>query len=334
MHFAFTDDQSAFADAVRDLLAKECTPEVVRAAWDAPSGRSPQLWSQLAEMGVVGLLAPEGVGGFGLRDIDLVRILAEAGYAGLTEPLSDTAAVAVPAIRDHGESSEAEALLQRVTAGEVTVGVGLATEPTVLHAASAEVFLLEAADGLHLVDRDVVELSEVESIDGSRRLARVLWHPSAATRMSGGTAAADEARDRAAVATAAELCGLGDRMLEMTVGYVGERKQFGVPIGSFQAIKHHLADALLALEFAKPLVWRAAYSASMGDRRASLHASMAKAQASDAAEAVAAAALQCHGAIGYTVEYDLHLYMKRTWALARRAGDARYHRRRVADAVL
>ena len=334
MQFAFTEDQQAFADAVRDLLAKECAPDAVRDAWASESGRLPALWSQLAEMGVVGLLAPEGVGGFGLSDIDLVRILAEGGYAGLTEPLADTAAVAVPAVRDHAETSEAEALLQRVSGGLATVGVGLATDPTVLHAATAEVFLMEAADGLHLVDRDVVELAEVESIDGSRRMARVLWHPSAATRMSGGTAAADEARDRAAVAAAAELCGLGDRMLELTVGYVGERKQFGVPIGSFQAIKHHLADALLALEFAKPLVWRAAYSATVGDPRASLHASMAKAQASDAAETVAAAALQCHGAIGYTEEYDLHLFMKRTWALARRAGDARYHRRRVAAAIL
>jgi len=334
MRFSFSADQLEFRDAVRSLLAKECTPEVVRSAWDSPSGRTPYLWSHLAEMGVVGLLAPEGVGGFGLRDVDMVRILAEAGYAALTEPLADTAAVAVPAIRDHGETSEAEALLERVTAGDATVGVGLSTDPTVLHAATADVFLLEATDGLHLVDRDVVELAEVESIDGSRRLARVLWHPSPATRMSGGTAAAEEARDRAAVAAAAELCGLGDRMLALTVGYVGERKQFGVPIGSFQAIKHHLANALLALEFAKPLVWRAAYSASMGDTRSSLHASMAKAQASDAAESVAAAALQCHGAIGYTVEYDLHLFMKRTWALARRSGDARYHRRRVAAAVL
>jgi alkylation response protein AidB-like acyl-CoA dehydrogenase len=99
-------------------------------------------------------------------------------------------------------------------------------------------------------------------------------------------------------------------------------------------VKHHLANALLALEFAKPLVWRAAYSQSVGDGRASLHASMAKAQASDAAEAVGAAALQCHGAIGYTVECDLHLFLKRTWALARRAGDAAHHRRRVAAAIL
>jgi alkylation response protein AidB-like acyl-CoA dehydrogenase len=334
MRFAFTDDQVAFADAVRDLLAKECPPEVVREAWTSETGRLPSLWSQLAEMGVVGMLAPEPSGGMGLADVDLVRILAEAGRAGLTEPLADVAAVAVPTIRDHAETGAAAELLGRIAAGDATVGVGLASDGSVLHAATADAFLLEADDGMHLVDASAVELSPLASIDGSRRLARVLWHPTAATRLSGGEGTAGDARDRAAVAAAAELCGLADRMLEITVAYVGERRQFGVPIGSFQAVKHHLANALLALEFAKPLVWRAAYSQSVGDGRASLHASMAKAQASDAAEAVGAAALQCHGAIGYTVECDLHLFLKRTWALARRAGDAAHHRRRVAAAIL
>lgn len=334
MRFAFTDDQLAFAEAVRDLLAKECTPEVVRAAWESPDGRTPTLWSQLAEMGVVGMLAPESAGGMGLSDVDLVRILAEAGYAGLPEPLADVAAVAVPALRDHGNSDAAAELLARVAAGDATVGLGLAADRSVLHAASAEALLLEADDGLHLVATTDVELTPFETVDGARRLSRVMWRPSAATLLAGGPAAAAEARDRAAVAAAAELCGLADRMLAITIDYVGERKQFGVSIGSFQAVKHHLANALLALEFAKPLVWRAAYSQSMGDPQASLHASMAKAQASDAAEAVGAAALQCHGAIGYTVECDLHLFLKRAWALARRAGDAASHRRHVTALVL
>jgi alkylation response protein AidB-like acyl-CoA dehydrogenase len=334
MRFAFTDDQLAFADAVHDLLANECPPEVVREAWTSESGRLPQLWSRLAEMGVVGMLAPESVGGMGLADVDLVRILAEAGYAGLTEPLADVAAVSVPTIRDHAESDVAADVLGRVAEGRASVAVGMASDGSVLHAATADAFLLEADDGMHLVDASAVELAPLESLDGSRRLARVLWNPTAATRLAGGAATARDARDRAAVAAAAELCGLADRMLELTVAYVGERRQFGVPIGSFQAVKHHLANALLALEFAKPLVWRAAYSQSVGDGRASVHASMAKAQASDAAEAVGAAALQCHGAIGYTVECDLHLFLKRTWALSRRAGDAAHHRRQVAAFVL
>jgi alkylation response protein AidB-like acyl-CoA dehydrogenase len=334
MRFAFTDDQLAFAAGLRELLDRECPPEAVRVAWEAPDGRVPGLWARLVDMGVVGLLAPEGVGGLGLGEVDLVLLLAEAGRAVLPEPLADVAMVAVPALRDHARRDDAEAWLERITSGEATVAVRLAPDTLVGDAEQVGVLLLEDPDGLHLVDRDVVELEGVASVDGGRRMARLSWTPSSATLMAGGPAAAGQARDRAALGAAAELIGLSDRMLEMTVAYASERKQFGVPIGSFQAVKGHLADATLAVEFAKPVVWRAAYSIAQGDPAASVHASMAKAAASDAARAAAEASLQCHGAIGYTVEYDLHLAMKRAWALIRRAGDARFHRRRVAAALL
>jgi alkylation response protein AidB-like acyl-CoA dehydrogenase len=334
MRFAFTDDQLAFADAVRDLLAKECSADDVRDAWWRDDGRVSGLWSKLAEMGVVGILAPEGVGGLGMSELDLVLLLAESGRAAVPEPLRDVAMVAVPAIRDHAQSDDAEAFLEQIANGTLEIAVGLRRDGVVEHAAGASLFVLEADDGLHLVDRDVVDIEPVRSVDGSRRLARVSWTPSSSTRMAGGRPAAERANDRAAVGAAAELCGLSDRMIELTVDYAGQRKQFGVPIGSFQAIKHHLADAALALEFAKPVVWRAAYSLAHDLPDASIHASMAKAAASDAAQSVCDAALQCHGAIGYTVEYDLHLFMKRSWALIRRSGDARLHRRRVATAIL
>jgi alkylation response protein AidB-like acyl-CoA dehydrogenase len=117
-------------------------------------------------------------------------------------------------------------------------------------------------------------------------------------------------------------------MLDMTAEYTKERRQFGVPIGSFQAVKHHLANARIALEFARPLVYRAAATLDP------VHASMAKHKADEAALMTARAALQCHGAIGYTTEYDLHLYMKRSWVLARSMGDGRLHRSRVGAAIL
>ena len=124
-------------------------------------------------------------------------------------------------------------------------------------------------------------------------------------------------------------------MLEMTADYVRERRQFGVPVGSFQAVKHHLANARIALEFARPLVYRAAASIAAGDPDTGVHASMAKAQGRRRrARRPRRAALQCHGAIGYTTEYDLHLYMKRSWALARSWGDAQFHHGRVARAIL
>ena len=123
-------------------------------------------------------------------------------------------------------------------------------------------------------------------------------------------------------------------MLDLTVDYAKERQQFGVPIGSFQAVKHHLADARIAIEFARPLVYRAAWSVAEGDPESSIHVSMAKALASDAASLTARQALQCHGAIGYSYEYDLHLFMKRAWALVATWGDADWHRARVGRAIL
>ena len=143
----------------------------------------------------------------------------------------------------------------------------------------------------------------------------------------------DRAVDRGTLGTAAFLVGLGQAMLDLTVGYVKERQQFGVPIGSFQAVKHHLADAALALEFARPAVWRAAWSVAQDAPTCARDVSMAKAMTSDAAELVGRKALQCHGAIGYTVEADLHLYLKRTWALARTWGDSASHTDRVATAL-
>ena len=140
-----------------------------------------------------------------------------------------------------------------------------------------------------------------------------------------GLVVPDERRgEPPALAAAAQLVGLGQRMLDMTVEYVKERKQFGVPIGSFQAVKHQLADSLKELRFARPAVWRAATTLDP------VHVSMAKAMASDAASFTARRALQCHGAIGYTVEYELHRFLKQTWVLARAHGDAAWHRELIA----
>jgi alkylation response protein AidB-like acyl-CoA dehydrogenase len=139
---------------------------------------------------------------------------------------------------------------------------------------------------------------------------------------------------RAAVLVAADSLGAADRMLRLAVDYSQQRTQFGAPIGSFQAVKHHLTNALLKIELARPPVYRAAHSLACADPNASTHVSIAKACASDAATFVARVALQCHGAIGYSFEHDLHLWMKRAWALAAAWGDAAWHRARVADAVI
>src|SRR4029077_13837378 len=142
--------------------------------------------------------------------------------------------------------------------------------------------------------------------------------------------------ERAALAAAAQLVGLAQHMLDMSVAYVIQREQCGKPVGSFQAVKHHLADAALRLEFARPCVHRGAWVLANADRQADIEVavSLAKAQASEAALLAARKALQVHGAIGYTVEYDLHMWMKRAWALAAAWGDATWHRNRIKDALL
>ncbi len=176
-------------------------------------------------------------------------------------------------------------------------------------------------------------LTPVDTVDRARRAATVNWQPAPETLVTDDPAAVDLAFDRGAFGAAALLVGLGQRMLDLTVGYVVERQQFGVSIGSFQAVKHHLADALKELAFARPAVYRAAHSLATGADTRTRDVSMAKAMASDAAWLVGRQALQCHGAIGYTVEHDLQLYLKRTWALAKAWGDPAWHRDRVGAAI-
>jgi len=328
VRFAFTDDQLAFRDAVRDLLTRECPPEVVRAAWD---GKPTDLWPKLAEMGVVGMTAPEDAGGLGMNALDLVLVLEEAGRAGLPEPLLEHTAVAVPLLADAG-GPVAERWLPRLASGETIATVGIGSAPLIVDADRAGL-LVDDHDGcFHAVETSGCDLTVRPSVDGGRRVFAVGWTATPETKIEGADAAL--AFDRAALATAAELVGLADRMVTMAAEYAKERHQFGKPIGSFQAVQHHLADALLALEFARPVVYRAAHTLAHGGADRAVHVSMAKAYASDAALLAARTALQVHGAIGYSWEHDLHLFMKRAWALAAAWGDAGWHRRRVGDAVL
>jgi alkylation response protein AidB-like acyl-CoA dehydrogenase len=316
MRFSLSDEQVAFRDAVRELLAKEATPAVVRAAWEAPEGELDRgVWDSLDAMGVLSLLVPEADGGLGLDETYLVPILEEAGRAALPHPVVETAMVAAP--------------LLGAGAGMVASDLG---GPIVPCAADADVLLLRWGHTLARVDRAAAGITAVPTVDGSRRAARVS-HDDVGEPLTDDPALIDLALDRGALGTAAMLVGLGQAMLDLTVSYVTERHQFGKPIGSFQAVKHHLADAALALEFARPAVWRAAWSTAQGDPTRARDVSMAKAMANDAAELIGRHALQCHGAIGYTVEADLHLYLKRAWALARSWGDTAHHTDRVADAL-
>jgi alkylation response protein AidB-like acyl-CoA dehydrogenase len=356
MFFALTPEQTLAKNALRELLTEHCSATQLRQVFDADAPtRVPGLWSKLHALGVVGVLAPEAVGGLGLTAIELTALLEETGRAAVPDLVVETAAVAVPllaAVADH----RAAAALARVLSGELTVALSLDPARThereatgsrgagevisqrlVAGAALAGAILCERSGELHLVTAEDAQLTPLDTIDRARPLYHLDFEPSANTLLASGAAAQPllaAAHDHAALGTAAQLVGLGTRMLEMTIEHVKTRKQFGQAIGVFQAVKHQLVDARLGLEFAAPLVYRAAHSLAHADPQRSLHVSMAKAFASDAALTAARKALQLHGAIGYSYEYALHQYMKRAWALAAAHGDARVHRQRISDAML
>jgi alkylation response protein AidB-like acyl-CoA dehydrogenase len=337
MRFGFDEEPLLFQRAVRDFLGKECTPEAVRALWRTESARSPALWRGLAELGVVGALAPEACGGLGRDEVDLVLVLEEAGRAALAEPLVATAAVGVPLLRELG-GALADAWLPRVAAGEARLAVGHPVSPFVADAHVADLLLLaRGEDELHAVPAGDARLAAEPANDPSQRLFSAEWTPAPATLAARGAPARallDAALDRGALAAAAELVGAAERCLELAVAHAGQREQFGRPIGSFQAVKHLLADAKVRLEYARPAVWRAAWSVARGHPRRALHVSLAKVQAGLAARRATRAALQVHGAIGYTWECDLHLYMRRAWSLELAWGSGAFHLARIAGPVL
>ncbi len=337
MRFAFTEDQLMLRDTVRELFRRECSADKLRDVWQGSETRFADVWAKLADMGVITMLADDDAGGMSMTELDMVLILEESGRTALPDPLVETAAVAVPLLSELSDDVPARATwLDAAGAGKAIVAVGLDNASFVPFGAEADLLLLRRGDELHAVANDAVTAEPVRSVDHARPLATVTWEPSADSLLLSGTAArlaCERAYNRGTLGAAAQLLGLGQHMLDMTVAYVKERHQFGKPIGSFQALKHKLADTLIQLEFARPVVYRAAYSLAHGDADAAVHVSMAKAHASDAASFAAKAALQCHGAMGYSFEYDLHLWMKRAWALASAWGDARWHRRRVSQTL-
>lgn len=338
MDFTFTDEQQMMAGAFRELLDDLCAPAAIRAAAEGHSDDHATRWARIAELGLPGVLAPESAGGMGLGDVDFVLIAEEAGRAALPEALVEQAGIAVPMLAELApRAPRAAERLARAASGELRLAVGAACNPFVLGAPQAEVLLLAHGDEVHLVERADVRLVPQPSIDTLRSLARVEWQPSAATRLASGDegrAAWARALERGALHAAAQCLGLTERMIGIAVAYACERTQFGKPIGSYQAIKHHLATVQVKLEFARPHVYAAATRVADADERAAAAVSSAKLAAGDAAELAARTGIQVHGAMGYSWEVDLHFYMKRAWALIGSWGDRSFHMRRVQSLVL
>lgn len=337
MRFAFTDDQKMLRDTVREVLQRECAPEVVRAAWEGRPEDAAAVWSTLAETGVVGMTASEDAGGMAMNELDSILPFEEIGYAALPGPIVDTVAVGIPLVGAAGTSAQKEQWLGAAAAGDAKIIVAFEGQTIVPHAIAADVLVAERGGLLYCVPMTKVSTVAEQSVDRARQLTSVSFEEDDTyrTRDDVDTASlVSLAKERAALATAAQLVGLSRRMLDMAVQYAKDREQFGKPIGAQQAVKHRLANALIEQEFARPLVYRAGWSMATAQTHAQVDVSLAKIYAGEAARFVAKQALQVHGAIGYTIECDLHMWMKRAWALAAAHGDSAFHRERVGRHVL
>ncbi|HET6524346.1 acyl-CoA dehydrogenase family protein [Sphingopyxis sp.] len=324
MDFTITEDQATLTQGVRDYLAGVHAPELLRALDASDSRRSADVWQGLTDMGLPGLLVPEADGGLGLSLLDAVLIAAELGRAGVAEPLADTALVAAPLLAKAGGQ---DALLAAIASGEAKIALQHPVNPWVADLEDAS-HLLSAKDGALLLAEHSGGADLLDSVDPLRRL----YAPIPPSGVEVGSA--DALLDHAALIVAAQLVGVADAMLEQATDYAKNRSQFGQPIGSFQAVKHHLATAVVKIEFAKPVIQRAAGALAEGSASAPVHVSHAKLAAADAAWAMSETAIQTHGAMGYTYEVDLHFWMKRAWALSGAWGDRAFHFARIDAAVI
>ncbi|MEV0620323.1 acyl-CoA dehydrogenase family protein [Nonomuraea sp. NPDC050404] len=311
MNFAFSDEQLALGATVRDVLRAHCPPAALRA------GRRPG-WEQLAELGFFGLLLPVEADGLGLGLADMLPALEETGRACLPGPVVETAVVAPYLLGG----------VPKLATGAVRVAVLPPGQAYAADADLADLLVVVRDGGARLVRAESVRLAPRPGVDPCRPLFEVDY--GASEELTGDVGAALRA---ATVATAAQLVGVARELLSVTVAYARVRTQFGAPIGSFQAVKHHLADVAVAVEFAAPLVYGAALSAEQQES-ADRDASAAKVAAGEAAALAARVALQVHGAIGYTEELDLRFWLARAWSLATAYGTTAAHRERLRTAIV
>ncbi|WP_031090434.1 acyl-CoA dehydrogenase family protein [Streptomyces sp. NRRL WC-3549] len=307
MRFLLDAEQREFARSLDGLLTSRDTPAAIRSWADGDPAPGRDLWARLGEAGVFALAVPEKSGGFGLMPIELAVAFTELGRHAAPGPLAETVAAAALLGR-LGEDGAATGRLPGIAAGTTLASLCVpALGPYALDG--------DAADVVFVVDGPALRVAGGSgpvqpSADPARRLSR----PSGGEVVAEGPAVASAAAyavEVAALATAAQSLGLGRALLARTVEYVTRRTQFGVPVGSFQAVKHRLADTLVALEFAEPLVHGAALALAAGDGDAGREIAAAKVTAGEAAYRAARTALQLHGAVGYTDELDLSLWIRK-----------------------
>ncbi|MES2171884.1 MAG: acyl-CoA dehydrogenase [Actinomycetota bacterium] len=326
MRFELTQEQRDLAGTLDDLFTRSDTVAASRAWEDDDTGPGLEIMRQVAEIGLMAFCVPEERDGVGAQPIDVVAAFESIGRHLAPGPYIETA-VLVPTLLSAAGGLDT-AVLQRVATGEAVASA--AAPPLAPYALDAD-----AADLLYVLDDATLRAATASrrrrSVDGSRHLFEV-----EAGEVTGTAPPATVAKalDLATLACTAELLGLGERILAETVSYALVREQFGRPIGQFQAIKHALANVRVALDFARPLLYKAALSLGTDDECSGRDVSAAKVATGDAAYLAARTGLQVHGAVGYTRELSLGLAIAKVRALRDAWGTPAFHRSRVLESLM
>jgi alkylation response protein AidB-like acyl-CoA dehydrogenase len=326
MDFTVAPEHQQFAAALHEMLASAGGPAAARSWANGDQAPGLKIWRSLADAGATALAVPASHGGLDAHPAVLVLACDEIGHHAIPGPVAESLAVA-PQLLSTGTGPDNGGLLGQLAAGGLIATV--AAPPVVPYAADADVagliLLAEPALGRVSSGRPV---RMYRSVGAARTVAEV-----AGDRAIADGAAVARALDFGALATAAQLLGAGRAVLEASASYARDRAQFGRPIGSFQAIKHHLANVLIGLEFARPLLLGAAVALAADAPTASRDVSAARVACADAAHRAARTGLQVHGAIGYTAEHDISVWLTKIEALRRAWGSQAWHRARVLAAL-
>jgi len=316
--FDLTEDQKEIKNVARELLSARSPFAKVREAAEAAEYDS-GLWKEIVGLGWPGIAVAERHGGQGLGAVELAVLLEELGYACAATPFLSTA-VAAAVIQAAGTDEQRERWLPGLASGELTAGIG--TAQLAADADGADVVVLLDGDDARLVAGPQTE--PFVTIDPTRRFARV---------SGSGEPLASGAAARMHAAIAAEVVGVCQRALDMTLEYVKERKQFGVAVGSFQAVAHRCAQMLLHTESARSTAYFAAWAADADPERLPEAGALAGAAAATGGREVTGSAIQAHGGIGFTWEADVHWLYKRAQLDAALLGGTRRHHAALARAA-
>jgi len=346
MQLGVTEELQELRDSVRRFLADRAPISRVRELMETEDGIDRAVWEQAGtQLGLLGLAIPEEYGGAGFSFAEQAIVLQELGAALYSGPYLASGVLAATALLASPDEGARRDLLPAIAAGEVIATVAFTEDDGSWDPAAARLAAVKAGDSWRLdghksfvLDGGAAGLTRtvLPTLDQTRKLARLEFDGVQARLIgSPGDAAAvmDRVLDVAAIALAAEQLGGAQRALDMTVEYTKVRHQFGRPIGSFQGLKHRLADLLLEVESLRSAVTYAASAVAEGSPEVPVLAPLVKAYASDTYFHVAAESIQMHGGIGFTWEHDAHLYFKRAKSSELFLGDASYHRERLAARI-